>query len=624
MEEIKKMLFDGTDEEFRRIVDSYKLLLYSVVYATSANADADDIVQETFIYAYYHWGMLRNKEKLSSWLCAIAKNKACHTIQASKKTVSLENLGDKIFVASPEKTFIRREKRMEIQKKLSELPEKYRKTILLYYFAGKSISEISSLLEVPEGTVKFRLHEGRKKLKKDFLALMDGEKEQTMHKNIWVNIESEIHRAREAFHACQKDKSNEICDLIIYQFRNIDPAMLSKEEILSMMRVYNQKFNANIHAQLREKNMIYLEKCVALAEISKDNGLISECYALYANELTNIGKKKEAFEYYAKALGLAENEDDIAQISLFSYWLGTAYLNKNIPDIRRAKACFKKAVSYKEELLKNDRSKCIYTLAYSAFTAMNRAKKQQALVGFHASEPCTIKTENGLHLQEQPGFWGGKYGNFCTTDIFTHIAHIQPFLSNRICEGYTFEKDIFSNEKTPLRSRYEIISMRVCIQTPAGIFENCLHVRYTDSTEGAVNQKRNGVRDLFYAPNVGLVQMHFKAVGNLEYTVKLTAYNVTSIKNGDLCDRYLPLAIGNSWYYDLYGADGTRFDTVDYENRFEVIAKCKNDIITSRWSPIPLPNAVKQSKNDIITSIAHSGWICEQKQTSRMTEEEII
>ena len=34
---------------------------------------------------------------------------------------------------------------------------------MLYYFAEKSIPEIASLLEVPEGTVKFRLHQGRKK-----------------------------------------------------------------------------------------------------------------------------------------------------------------------------------------------------------------------------------------------------------------------------------------------------------------------------------------------------------------------------------------------------------------------------------------------------------------------------
>ncbi|MBE6665710.1 MAG: sigma-70 family RNA polymerase sigma factor [Ruminococcaceae bacterium] len=610
-EEIQKMFFDGTDDDFKRIVDSYQLLLYSVVYATSAKADADDIVQETFIYAYYHWGTLRNKEKLPSWLCAIAKNKASHAIRTSEKTVSLENLADKISVLSPESSLMRREEQMEIRKKLAVLSEKYRETVMLYYFAGKSISEISSLLEVPEGTVKFRLHEGRKQLKKELVCMMDVEKKQTKERNIWENIQDEIHRAREAFHACQKSESNAICDLLIRQFKDINPTMLSKEEIFSMIRVYNQKFNANTKS--REKNMLYLEKCIELANISKDNRLISECYVLYANELTNIGKKKEAFEYYEKALILAETERDIQQISLFSYWHGTAHLNKNIPDIKKARACFENAVSHKDKLWKSDCGKCIYTLAYSAFTAINRAKKPNQMIGFHATEPCIIKTENSLYLQEQPGFWGGKYGNFCTADIFTHIAHIRPFLSNDIYEGYSFEKEIFSSSKTPVRSHYEVVAMDVCVQTPAGIFENCLHVRYTDKTDGLCNPKRNGVRDLFYAPNVGLILMHFKAFSNLEYTLKLTKYDVTPLPNSDFCDRYLPLSIGNLWYYDLYGADGTLFDAVDYENRFEVIAKGKNDIMTSQWSPIPLPNAVKQNKNDIMTSIAHSGWICEKQ-----------
>ena len=68
------------------------MLLYSVVYAASAYADADDIVQETFIYAYYHWGALRDKEKFSSWLCAIAKNKAARAMKRKGNLTEEKNL----------------------------------------------------------------------------------------------------------------------------------------------------------------------------------------------------------------------------------------------------------------------------------------------------------------------------------------------------------------------------------------------------------------------------------------------------------------------------------------------------------------------------------------------------
>ena len=96
--------------------------------------------------AYYHWGMLREKKKLSSWLCAIAKNKAAHAVRRAGKTVSTETLGESVIVSSPEEAFLRREERMEIRQKLDVLSEKYREAVILHYFAGKSISEIASLL----------------------------------------------------------------------------------------------------------------------------------------------------------------------------------------------------------------------------------------------------------------------------------------------------------------------------------------------------------------------------------------------------------------------------------------------------------------------------------------------
>ena len=106
MKEIKDLLFDGTNEEFCQLVESYKMLLYSVVYAASAYADADDIVQETFIYAYYHWGTLRDKERLSSWLCAIAKNKAARAMKTKRKTLSLDEVEKRLNVSSPEASFL--------------------------------------------------------------------------------------------------------------------------------------------------------------------------------------------------------------------------------------------------------------------------------------------------------------------------------------------------------------------------------------------------------------------------------------------------------------------------------------------------------------------------------------
>ena len=588
MAEIKEMLFDGTDDEFKRIVDSYKLLLYSVVYAASAHADADDIVQETFIYAYYHWGMLREKEKLSAWLCAIAKNKALCTVGASKKTVSLEGLKERLSANSPEELYLLHDLRKEIREKIDTLSVKYRETILLYYFAEKSISEISSLLEVPEGTVKFRLHEGRNQLKKELIDLMYEEKKQVTATNIWKNIKSELCRVMAARCAYQQGEASAICDALIEQFRTIEPTRLSQEELRLMIGVYIQKFYADMHLESREKNIVYIEKCVKLAEISKDKELIQDRYALYACELFNIGKYSEALEYFKKSLLIAEQQNNVIQMASLNYRIGTYCVDTR--DIAKAKDCFEKASFYKDALLQSDSGKYIYTLIYSAITAISRAKNPNRLNGFCASETIVLKTSQGLQMADQAGYVMGKYKTLCMPNVIACVSSVKPFLSNDICEGEHLEKDSFSRSKTPVHTHYEVISMQTCVETPAGIFENCLHIRYTDQTEDKINFKINGIRNIFYAPNIGLVQMHFKAIDNWEYTLKLKEYHVHPI-NGDLCDRYLPLAIGNVWYYDSYGSDGTRFDKVDYENRLEVVAK---------------------SKNGSVTNIAHSGWICEK------------
>ena len=589
MEEIKNLLFDGTDDDFKRIVDSYKLLLYSVAYAASAHADADDIVQETFIYAYYHWGMLREKEKLSSWLCAIAKNKASHALRMSEKTVSVENLGDLLCTPSPEAAYLRGEERAEIRKKIDMLSERYRETLLLYYFAEKSISEIATLLEVPEGTVKFRLHEGREKLKKELPDMMNVEKKQIEEKNIWENIKCELERAINARVAYQKGKANALCDLLIEQFRNMDAKKLSKGEIRLMISVYTQKFYANTHLESREKNIIYIEKCVELAEILGDEGLAQNRYAFYACELFNIGKHKEALTYFENSLLLAEKLKNVTQIAALNYWIGACY--SDIRDFEKAKDRFEKAAFYKDLLMQNDYGKYIYTLIFSAMTAIKRMKNSDRLSGFCASCQIILKTNQGLQTADQTGYTMGKYQTLCMPDVIAFVSAIKPFLSEDLCEGYSFEKDTFSRSKIPVRSYYEVVSMHARAETPAGLFENCLHVRYTDQTRDEVNFKINGVRNIFYAPDVGIVQAHFKAIGDWEYTLKLTEYEVEPMKTGELCDRYLPLAVGNVWYYDSYGADGTRFDKVDYENRFEVVSKCKNGTATS---------------------IAHSAWICDK------------
>ena len=609
MKEINELLFDGTNEEFRELVESYKLLLYSVVYAASAYADADDIVQETFIYAYYHWGILRDKEKLSSWLCAIAKNKAARAMKTKENTFSLDEVEKRLRVSSPEASFLYQEHREEIRAKIGELSEIYREPIMLYYFAKKNVSEVSEILGISKDAVKFRLYEGRKRLKKELLYIMEGEEKQIKKQNIWAKIENELHRAKEAYGAFQRGEANAICDTLIKQFEDRDIIAVSKDEIAVMTRVYIQKFYANRITESRVNNIAYMEKAVGLAEFLKDKEMISDCCFVYAIELQKLSQHQKAGEYYEKALALAEKLGDVPRIARLNYFIGASYVtaNDDIRDIPKAKAYFEKAVSYKDELLKSDYGKYIYALAYSGFIGMSRVKNLDKLNGFFSTSPNIVKTEYGLEWQTQLGFYAVANRTFFMFDVFSHMMCVRTFLSNRITEGYHFETNSFRNKKQLIRLHYEIISTHTRSETPAGIFEDCLHIRYTEKTESEKNFEFCGIHDFFYAPDVGLVQMHFKSISGTEYTVKLKEYKVTPADNGDNCDRYFPLTVGNVWYYEPYGPAVKRFENEYYESRYEVVEKRRNDTLAAYW--LMSPDMKTGKEDDIVTMLSHSGWL---------------
>lgn len=202
-------------QEFEQIVTQNKLLLYSIVYGITGSIDADDIVQDTFIHAYYHYDKLKDKSKIASWLCAIARNKAIDCLKRNRHIVSMDVLGRSYSNVTPETLFLKQEKKNELMREIFSLSEKYRETLLLYYFAEKSIKEISEILSIPEGTVKFRLSESRKKLKKELFYMFEEEKSKIEKKDIFTRISEETEKAYIAIMENNTKQASDICDAIL-------------------------------------------------------------------------------------------------------------------------------------------------------------------------------------------------------------------------------------------------------------------------------------------------------------------------------------------------------------------------------------------------------------------------
>ena len=114
---------------------------------------ADDLVQETFFKAWRARGKFRGDSSDKTWLIAIAKNVAIDSFRKRKPTQPI------LEPVSSECTSYELRELIEVAT-MSMTAEK-RSCFVLFYKLGFSIKEISVLENVPEGTIKSRLHAAR-------------------------------------------------------------------------------------------------------------------------------------------------------------------------------------------------------------------------------------------------------------------------------------------------------------------------------------------------------------------------------------------------------------------------------------------------------------------------------
>ena len=125
---------------------------------------SDDIAQDALVRAYVASGSFLGLSKFSTWLFRIAYN--CYVDHHRKprlETLSSESQ-QVLSIPATEETDSRF-KHQRLYQALESLPEKEKASIVLHYFEDRSIKEISSILQIPQGTVKYYLSTGRNHLK---------------------------------------------------------------------------------------------------------------------------------------------------------------------------------------------------------------------------------------------------------------------------------------------------------------------------------------------------------------------------------------------------------------------------------------------------------------------------
>jgi RNA polymerase sigma-70 factor (ECF subfamily) len=141
-------------------------------------ADAEDLVQETYLRAFRAFHTFQEGTNLRAWLYRILTNAYINTYrkrQREPQTISddeiedwylYEKLGGQAAEPSAEAEVLERLPVQDVQDALASLPEQFRLAVLLADVEGFSYKEIAEILDVPMGTVMSRLHRGRRALER--------------------------------------------------------------------------------------------------------------------------------------------------------------------------------------------------------------------------------------------------------------------------------------------------------------------------------------------------------------------------------------------------------------------------------------------------------------------------
>lgn len=166
---------DGDQEAFRELVDMYRNRVASIAYGLVGNyEDARDISQEVFIKVYRSLGRFDVKKKFFTWLYRLAVNASIDFLRANKKRSHQESIdSEENYAQYPNRrddgdidALIEKLERREIfQRIVDDLNSRQRLAFILCDLQGLSSSEAAEIIDCPQVTLRWYLHEARKKIR---------------------------------------------------------------------------------------------------------------------------------------------------------------------------------------------------------------------------------------------------------------------------------------------------------------------------------------------------------------------------------------------------------------------------------------------------------------------------
>lgn len=535
--ELVRMTLDGDGDAYGELVHRYQGTVYSIAYRMVRRHDiAEDIAQDAFVDGFIGLSRLSDPEKFAPWIFGFSKRKALHHLSRAPIYADLDEVADFILsdAPTPEECSIQKERALAVQNALSRLSDKNRTVAILFYFDGKSIAEIASILSLPVGTVKSRLYEARAKLKGE-LADMDMEERTNMPSPDFVKtVREKIQKL--ALYYRQNGLDEGYQKMYDAAERYISNQPDSKTKYSALAELYQEKYNHSKDGELKSK-------LFRAAEAGEDGDLL---YELYEDDILNRGNNYEEWLTVLdeEALPKLRQLHNDAGMGRLHFWRGAA--NSCLSRLEEAHSDFVKA----EQYLSRTPRDIYHTLAVSAQKVYHKMTQNadDPLAGFYVTAESYRKDRSKMCFGCQPGF-----GVSSVMYEKHRMDYINYFVSR--CNNIFFDTAMAEGETLTDKdgsSTLTVISYGEPISVAAGHFERSMHLFYSEPAAYDAH--------IWYAEGVGLLKVIFSN-GYIPEGEIYELYEV-EIKGGD---GYFPLAVGNRWCYRMPDLPGFFYQCFENE-----------------------------------------------------------
>jgi len=537
----------GDRDAFTALVGRYRDMVYAAAFCYLGNAeDAQDAAQEAFVAAYCRLAQLREPDKFAPWLRRLTLNGCADALRRrGVRQVSLDGDAACQALVTPDGTESVLT-RLAVREALGHLTDSSRLTVTLCYGGGYSHAEVARFLDIPVNTVRSRLQHAKRRLREEMREMVQEELTGGRPDEAWTRrvVDEALRRGEEAASAYEKGEAAHHYDEALAAIGTLPPGPEQKRLTLDTLR---RKEGVIRYSRGREEASGLLERALITAQELGDDKAQAEILSSLGNSYANR-KPQEAIQHYQKALEIYRGlGDSFGQAECL---LTLVLHSLQADDIAAGRGYLEMAWPLFEETGSLD--------WLAVCRAMQRLLTELGAVDFsqpfvwHAVCDTWEETDGKVSFHSQPGFMVTRRDStvpypLYIGSVFWQVSRLRTFLDRAVLDGGSWSGKAFSLSEQPLTATVTVLSDGEAVTVPAGTFAGCRlteQVTTQNGTASEANRELCGAVRAWYAPGVGLVQLHVRHEDGLEATIQLQTYEV-----GDKSRDWLPLAVGNRWEY---------------------------------------------------------------------------